>query len=179
MCAKAETTVFSEGSNMYTPAASTVSVATAPEDLTSPPSSSIPWPGSTYIIQHVATSRAVTFSLGSIVLRPPTTSASIRWSCVSKAGWLGFQDLASAMYLGHNRSQNYEMACFVRQQNTLEDFCIRQKREGEYVLLQKWGKGELKPVGVNKEGKLAVINDVNDKSTSWRFIKVETEGAES
>ena len=63
----------SEASTRFTPpptydgTASCMSETNVPDPL---PTSSIPWPGSTYIIRSVATGRVITFRGGKVVLAP-------------------------------------------------------------------------------------------------------------
>ncbi|KFY29347.1 hypothetical protein V493_02396 [Pseudogymnoascus sp. VKM F-4281 (FW-2241)] len=62
--------------------------------------SSIPWPGSTFIIRSVSSGRVITLLNGDVELSAPGGRGSIHWACVETNGWLGFQNLASGEFLG-------------------------------------------------------------------------------
>src|SRR6266487_2794649 len=47
-----------------------------------PSSSSVPWPGSTFIIRSVSSGQVITLLDGQIVLAPPGGRGSIHWACV-------------------------------------------------------------------------------------------------
>lgn len=71
---------------IYTPEES---INDLPNDL-----SSVPWPGSTFIISSIVSGNVITLSDGQITMtRPGSRSHSIYWRCVEANGWLGFQIL--------------------------------------------------------------------------------------
>src|ERR1700753_1348773 len=58
----------------------------------SPTSSSVPWPGSTFLIRSAAPGHLLTILDGEIKLVPPGSRGGIHWVCVETKGWLGFKN---------------------------------------------------------------------------------------
>ena len=131
------------------------------------PSSSVPKPGSSFIIQSAETRKVITFHQGRVVLCPIGGHNMTRWQCVENRGWFGFQDPASGMFLGYDK--NEEICCTMNRQDLWENFCVRQRPEGGYLLLMRHYKSwitvlwnELRPVGIkvgNGSEKLAIVED--------------------
>lgn len=172
-----------ESSTAYTPSATSESIITDSEraNTPQPPSnSSIPWPGSTYIIRSLSTGKAISFQQGQIVLSQLGGPDAVRWQCVENGGWLGFKDPASAMFLGYDK--NEELCCCARTQMEWENFCVRQRPEGGCVMLMSHYNNyfeflfrKLRPVGIKSSNglqKLATTPNWQDESTAWEFIKV-------
>ncbi|KAK6585506.1 hypothetical protein PZA11_002233 [Diplocarpon coronariae] len=135
-------------------------------------SSSVPWPGSTFIIRSVSSGRVVTLVEGRIELAPPGGRGSIHWACVQKMGWLGFRNPVSGRYLGY--CGNGKLRCEAGKQKGWEDFCVRLTPEGGYVLLMTHDE-ELWYVGsVNDHGmeKLAKVSERVKDAIVWEFVKV-------
>lgn len=151
-------------------------VATPPETVASesvdskPSSASIPWPGSTFIIRSISSGRVITLLDGQIVLSPPGGRGSIHWVCVETKGWLGFQNLASGRFLGHDKKGR--LSCSGERHQGWENFCARGRPEGGYVLLMThwerlWQVGMCIEQGVEKLEKTGGSDGV-----VWEFIKV-------
>jgi hypothetical protein len=96
---------------------------------------------------------------------------------VEKDGWLGLQDPASAMYLGHNERW---LHCAVKKHSTWENICPRKRPEGGYVLLVMFGH-RLVPLGAcpdmkekAMEQKVNLVKDTDwkDDGMVWDFIEV-------
>ena len=139
--------------------------------------SSIPWPGSTYIISHSTTSNVLTLASGKVTMTPPggppSSSGSIHWECVENNGWVGFRNRVSGRYLGYDKGGS--LICGAGQAKEWEQFCVRAHPDGGYVLLMThWH--ELKPVGVidgKKVVKLGQHHKVKvEEGTVWKFVKV-------
>jgi hypothetical protein len=173
----------SEYPTVYTPSMTSPSLTGRldKQDESQPlPSSSVPKSGSSFLIQSVATGKVITFQQGRIVLSPLGGHNMTRWQCVENKGWLGFRDPASGMFLGYDN--NEELCCMVRRQDLWENFCVRQRSEGGYLLLmthyENWIMffwNELRPVGMKVENgseKLAVVKDWKSDLIVWQFIKV-------
>lgn len=94
--------------------------------------SSVPWPGSLYILRSATTGEVLTLLEGNIVMSKPGGRGSIHWACVEKGGWLGFRNPVSGKFLGHNREGF--LKCNVDLQKDWERFCVRIKPTGGYVL---------------------------------------------
>ncbi|KAF2684098.1 hypothetical protein K458DRAFT_266193, partial [Lentithecium fluviatile CBS 122367] len=141
--------------------------------------SSVPWPGSTFIIQCASTRKALTFHNGCIELLPITTHAAMRWKCVENGGWIGFQDPASNMFLGYDKDG--VLCCQAKKQQEWENFCVRQRPEGGYVLLVTHYDNVLviawkvlRPVGmrvVEGRERLGKVWNEGDEVV-WQFVKV-------
>ncbi|RDL39132.1 Uncharacterized protein BP5553_03472 [Venustampulla echinocandica] len=111
-------------------------------------SSSVPWPGSTFLIRSVESGHMITLLDGQVVLAPPGGRGYIHWECVETKGWLGFRDCGSSSFLGHNG--NGRLRCSAKRQDGWENFCVRMRPEGGYVLLMThWER--LWQVGTNLE----------------------------
>jgi hypothetical protein len=139
--------------------------------------SAVPWHNSTYIIQNVATGKVLSLQGGNICLVSLGGRECVYWDSIEHDGWLGFQQPHSAKYLGYNRGQDHALICTADKHNIWEYFCVRQRRDGHYMLLMptyavltsSWQR--LKPVGVQGDT-VKVIEDWNDKSTAWKFIEI-------
>ncbi|KAF2252127.1 hypothetical protein BU26DRAFT_251562 [Trematosphaeria pertusa] len=135
--------------------------------------SSVPWPGSTFIISSVSTGHAIALRGGQVVLAPPGGRESIHWECVETKGWLGFRNPVSGKFLGHD-GRSGKLRCSGRAHEGWEWFCVRQTPEGGYVLLMThWEK--LWPVGTMMEGGekvLAKVENAVSDGIVWKFIKV-------
>ncbi|KAF2497578.1 hypothetical protein BU16DRAFT_318274 [Lophium mytilinum] len=173
----------SEYATVYTPSTTSRSASDRldkGDNVQSPLDSSVPSPGSSFLIQSVATGKVITFQQGRIVLGPLGSHSMTRWRCVENKGWLGFQDPASGMFLGYDK--NEELCCTASGQNIWENFSVRQKPEGGYLLLMThydnwimllWN--DLRPVGIKVENgseKLAVVEDWESDSTAWQFVRL-------
>ena len=135
-------------------------------------SSSVPWPGSTFIIRSVSSGHVITLLDGKIELSPPGGHSSIRWVCIETKGWLGFRNPVSGKFLGHDK--HGRLSCFADRHQQWERFCVRLRPEGGYVLFMTHHE-RLWPVGMKvEEGveKLAKIGDGVSNGMIWEFIKV-------
>ncbi|KFZ15316.1 hypothetical protein V502_05685 [Pseudogymnoascus sp. VKM F-4520 (FW-2644)] len=159
-----------DNSTVYTAATPPESVATDTLDDPNPTSASVPWPGSTFIIRSISSGRVITLLDGQIVLAPPGGRGSIHWVCEETKGWLGFQNLASGRFLGHNMKGR--LCCSVERHLGWENFCARGRPEGGYVLLMTyweslWQVGSFIEGGVEKLGKIEGSDGI-----VWNFVKV-------
>ncbi|OCL05127.1 hypothetical protein AOQ84DRAFT_414251 [Glonium stellatum] len=171
---------------MSDPDNSTVYIATTPPDNTTadllddydpfggakPNSSSVPWPGSTFIIRSVSSGYVLTLLDGQVALAQPGGPGSIHWACVETKGWLGFRNIASGRFLGHNIVGN--LCCLAEHHKGWENFCVRIRPEGGYVLLMThferlWLVGIKVEQGVEK---LAKIENGESNGIVWEFVKV-------
>jgi hypothetical protein len=135
-------------------------------------SSSVPWPGSTFIIRSVSSGHVITLLDGQIVLARPGGRGSIHWACVENKGWLGFQNTVSGRFLGHDAKGR--LCCSVERHQGWENFCVRTRPEGGYVLLMThferlWKVGIKVEQGVEK---LAKIGNGGPDGIVWEFVKV-------
>ena len=137
-----------------------------------PSSSSVPWPGSTFIIRSVSSGHVITLLDGQIVLTQPSGRGSIHWACVETKGWLGFQNPVSGRFLGHDVKGR--LCCSATRHQGWENFSVRMRPEGGYVLLMThferlWHVGTKVDQGVEQ---LAKIWDGASDGIIWEFIKV-------
>lgn len=137
-------------------------------------STSVPWPGSTFIIRSVLTGRVLTLLDGKVVLSPPGNRGCIRWKCVESKGWLGFRSATSGRFLGHNK--NGRLCCVAERQQGWENFCVRMTPERSYVLLMTHFE-RLWKVGLRVEGdgeKLVKMNsaEAEEGKVEWDSIEV-------
>ncbi|KAF2803367.1 uncharacterized protein BDZ99DRAFT_468324 [Mytilinidion resinicola] len=134
--------------------------------------SSVPWPGSTFIIRSTSSGHVITLVDGQIILAPIGGRGSIHWVCMETKGWLGFRNKASGRLLGHDDKGN--LRCAAGRHQGWENFCVRLRPEGGYVLLMThferlWHVGIKKEHGVEK---LAKIGDGGNDGLVWEFVKV-------
>ena len=143
------------------------------DDGTEPGKHLVPWPNSTFIIRSVTSGHLLTLLDGQIVLAPPgRSSGSIHWACVETKGWLGFQNVVSGKFLGHDAKGR--LNCSAERHREWEWFDVRTKPDGGSVLLMKhWER--LWHVGIKvEEGveRLAKIGDGASGGEVWEFAPI-------
>jgi hypothetical protein len=135
-------------------------------------SSTVPWPGSTFIIRDVSSGKLITLLDGQVVLALPAERGSTHWQCVEFKGWLGFRNPVAGKCLGHNN--NGTLRCAADRQQAWENFCVRLRPEGGYVLLMTHFE-RLWPLGTKMENgveKLAKISGDASDGITWEFIEI-------
>lgn len=136
-----------------------------------PHPSSVPWPGSTFIIRSASSGNVLTLLDGQIVLAQHGSRGSIHWECIDNKGWLGFRNTVSGRYLGHDPKGR--LHCMADRHQAWENFCVRMRPEGGFILLMThWER--LWYVGIKMEGgveRLAKV-DGEENAISWEFTKV-------
>jgi hypothetical protein len=135
-------------------------------------SSSVPWPGSTFIIRSAKSGHVITLLDGQIVLAPPGGRGSIHWECVETKGWLGFRNNVSGRFLGHDASG--KLYCSADRHQGWENFCARMRPDGGYVLLMThyerlWQVGIKMVHGVEA---LAKVDQTDSDGLVWEFVKI-------
>jgi hypothetical protein len=167
-----------DNSTVYAPATPPESVATDllddhdPLGSTKLSSSSVPWPGSTFIIRNISSGDVIALLDGQIVLARPGGRGSIHWACVDTKGWLGFRNSVSGRFLGHDIDGR--LRCSAKQHQGWENFCVRMTPEGGYALLMThwerlWHVGIIVEQGVEK---LAKVGGGRSAGLIWEFVKV-------
>ncbi|KAI9789597.1 MAG: hypothetical protein M1816_005906 [Peltula sp. TS41687] len=135
-------------------------------------SSSVPWLGSTFIIRCVSSGHVITLLDGQIVLARPGGRGSIHWACVETKGWFGFRNPVSGRFLGHDAKGR--LRCLAERHQGWENFCVRMRLEGGYVLLMTHYES-LWHVGIKVEQeveKLAKIGYEGSDGIVWEFVEV-------
>ncbi|KAF3925937.1 hypothetical protein ABW20_dc0106066 [Dactylellina cionopaga] len=129
-----------------------------------------PWPGYTYIINQADTSKVLTYSNGGVVLAEFEGKQSQRWVCHSTDGWLGFANDPgeSTVFLGYDSPEKGKLHCKAKQHRSYEMFCVRKRPEDGFQLLMK-SEGSLRPMGVDKDGSVAMIRY---SESWWGFTKI-------
>ncbi|MCJ1343867.1 hypothetical protein MMC31_002065 [Peltigera leucophlebia] len=132
----------------------------------------VPWPSSTFIIRSVSSGYVITLLNGRIVLTQPGGPGSIHWACVETKGWLGFRNVVSGNFLGHD--EKGRLCCSAERHHMWERFCVRMRPEGGCVLLMThyenlWHVGIKVEQGVKK---LAKIGDGGSFGIVWEFAQV-------
>jgi hypothetical protein len=139
-------------------------------------SSSVPWPGSTFIIRCIRSGHALTVLDGKVTLAPLGGRGSVHWKCVETKGWLGFQNVVTGRFLGHDGKKG-RLCCSVAWHRGWESFSPRLRPQGGFVLMMTHFE-RLWPVGVKVEKggdqTLAKIekNSADATVSVWEFIKV-------
>ena len=134
----------------------------------------VPSLNSTFIIRSVTSGHVLTLLDGQIVLTPPggPSSGSIHWACVETKGWLGFRNVVSGKFLGHNAKGR--LICSAERHREWEWFDARARPDGGSVLLMKHYE-RLWHVGMKvEEGgeQLAKIADGASDGLVWDFVKI-------
>lgn len=166
-----------EGSTVFTASTPSESTSTEPlEDASSSASklisSSVPWPGSTFVISSVFTGEVITLRGGEVVLSSPGGRDSIHWECVENKGWLCFRNPVSGRFLGHDILGR--LCCVAEHHAGWENFHARIRPDGGYdLLMTHWER--LWPIGIKGESgvkKLAKMEDGGPDKIVWGFVKV-------
>lgn len=141
--------------------------------------SSVPWPGATFILRCAKTGNLLTLLDGQVILASPGGRGSIHWHCVEHKGWLGFRNITSGRFLGHNA--NGRLICVAERQQGWENFCARMTPEGRFVLLMTHFE-RLWKVGLKADkkgdggggGMLVKMNSAEAEAgrVEWVFVKV-------
>ena len=140
-----------DDSTIYTPSES---VATYfPNDYDWPADSKssstlVPWPGSTFIIRSISSGDVITLLDGQIVLKQPGGSGCAEWTCVKSKGWLGFRNVVSGKFLGHDKQGM--LCCEAGRHLLWEFFDVRPGPDGGSVLMMAHYE-RLWHVGTKKE----------------------------
>ncbi|KAL9094796.1 MAG: hypothetical protein Q9163_006539 [Psora crenata] len=132
----------------------------------------VPCPNSTFIIRSVSSGDVIMLLDGQIVLTQPGVRGSTHWACVETKGWLGFRNIVSGKFLGHDAKGR--LHCSAERHQGWEYFCVRMRPEGGCVLLMThyerlWHVGIKVEQGVEK---LAKIGDGGSDGIVWEFVKV-------
>ncbi|KAK3994473.1 hypothetical protein QBC44DRAFT_322732 [Cladorrhinum sp. PSN332] len=93
------------------------------------------------------------------------------WHCAEKNGWLGFRNVASGTYLGHDG--NGGLRAVQKHHKNWEQFCVRHDvQERGYVLLMGlWDKlARIGITGSGEEAKCRMSMDV--EPMIWKFVEV-------
>ncbi|KAJ9603419.1 hypothetical protein H2200_012197 [Cladophialophora chaetospira] len=139
-----------------------------------PITSSVPWPGSTFIIRAASSGQVLTVLDGRVSLAPIGGPGSIHWACVETKGWLGFRNVVSGRMLGHD-GQKGRLRCSEEKHREWENFAVRLRPQGGY-LLQMTHFERLWVVGrkVDQGGRevLAKMEGGKEGEIVWEFVKV-------
>ena len=134
----------------------------------------VPSPNFTFIIRSVTSGHVLTLLDGQIVLTRPggPSSGSIHWACVKTKGWLGFRNVVSGKFLGHDAKGR--LICSAERHRDWEWFHVRTRPEGGSVLLMKHYE-RLWHVGIKVEDgveRLAKISDEGEDGLVWDFVQI-------
>jgi hypothetical protein len=135
-------------------------------------SSSVPWPGMTFIIRETTSGQVLTLLDGKITLASPGGPGNIHWECVETKGWLGFRNRVSGRYLGHDKDG--KLHCSAGRQQMWENFCVRLRPDGGYVLLMTHFE-RLWHVGFKMERGMEILAKIGDGGSDgmvWEFVKI-------
>ncbi|PQE24895.1 major facilitator superfamily transporter multidrug resistance protein [Rutstroemia sp. NJR-2017a WRK4] len=142
--------------------------------------SSVPWPGSTFMIRASSSGGLLTLDSGKVVLaRPGGREGSIHWKCTERRGWLHFQNPVSGCYLGHN--VHGDIVCSARHHMEWEKFSVRLRPEGGYYLMithwdRLWKIGfkeeKLAKIAEGEDGGFVKNGEKDGEVVIWEFVKV-------
>ncbi|MDI1489979.1 MAG: hypothetical protein OHK93_001178 [Ramalina farinacea] len=168
--------IHDDDSSRYTGTTPLESVATDVPDHHDPLGSAkpscllVPWPGSTYIIRSVSSGHVITLLDGQILLTQPGGRGSIYWACVETKGWLGFRNIVSGKFLGHNRKG--QLSCHANGHGEWEHFCNRPRPHGGCVLLMEHFDS-LRQIGMQEEqGEEKPAKIESGDGVGWEVLKV-------
>ena len=132
----------------------------------------VPWPGSLCIIRSVSSGQAITLLEGNVLLTEPGGHGSTHWACIENKGWLGFRNVVSGKFLGHDKKGR--LCCLAGEHQKREFFCIRPRPGGGCLLLMTHWES-LSPVGMRieqGERKLAKVEDGGSDGMFWEFVRM-------
>lgn len=133
-------------------------------------------PGQTYMIRSISSKNiwsgsAITDLDSKVFLTTPSAQRS-HWLLVEKNGWLGFMNVYSKRFLGHNIVGS--LRCTAKHHNEWEMFHFQPGGpRGQLLLMLHWGR--LVPVGISlNDGRagLKMVIDGIAKEMVWEFVKV-------
>lgn len=131
----------------------------------------VPGPGKTYRIHLKNTDKVITMTEGEVVLQSPAEAqpgGGWYWVCVEKGNWLGFRNHVSGTFLGHDGKSGLHAK--VTHHKSHEFFCVRHHRDGGYLLLVKYPRGdEMRQIGCAPDGKTLVEKK---DGVQWVFEEV-------
>lgn len=167
------TILFSD--NVGFPVQTVTATVTAAAAATAQPLAPI-IPGNVYMIRSISSLQPWTGSvithLGNEVLLTTTKNRMSHWLVVEKKGWLGFMNVQSGLFLGHDRFGNLQ--CTATNHNGWEMFHFQPGgRRGQVLLMTHWDS--LVPVGVSLyQGNAGLRKLVDSKADGmvWEFVKV-------
>ncbi|KAF2009331.1 hypothetical protein BU24DRAFT_428868 [Aaosphaeria arxii CBS 175.79] len=140
--------------------------------------SSIPYPGSTFIIKDIGSGHVITLRNGQLGLHAVGGPGNYRWNCLSHDNWLCFQDPGSGLFISYDDSSRFMgfLRCMVSQPDDWEHFCVMPQPQGGFILMMTHWK-KILPVGLRLDNgtlKLARIGHDGFKAEPivWQFIKV-------
>ena len=141
-----------------------------PVSDTKPIPSSVPWPGSTFMIRSISSGHAITLQGGQILLAKPGSVGNSRWECVENSGWLGFRDPGSGRFLGHDKKGR--LYCVAPRHNGWEHFCVRHTPEGGYILFVRHWDGLRQVRLIEEQGVETLAKTGHGEGVTWEFLKV-------
>lgn len=169
--------IMSESTQLNTPSASSALTARN-ADVRDDNTSSVPCGGSIFIIRSKSDGKVITLLGGKIILDKPGSLGTYRWKCVETKGWWGFQDPASAMYMGYG--EKGVLHCSASRHQGWEYMIIRHISEGGYTILMPTNDREdllpLGPHGYQGVQTVRLAKTMVDEHLGWEFIKVDTQG---
>lgn len=135
-----------------------------------------PEAGHNYIIQAVSCGRRLTLLHGEVVLAPPESHGSQHWTCAENNGWLGFRNVASNNFVGHDAKEPGGIRCISPVPTLYERVHVRprQMMDVGYSMLMEYYEG-LRPIGTRMDHgveKLDRILTDGAHGIEWCFIKV-------
>ncbi|KAK4082379.1 uncharacterized protein Triagg1_2191 [Trichoderma aggressivum f. europaeum] len=115
-----------------------------------------PIPGKSFMIQtRNKPNLILALKYGKLVwLETPIPSGGHIWRCVEKDGWLGFRNMASGTYLGHNKEG--KIVATQKEHKEQQRFTERRRENGGYMLsvLQE---AALLGVAFSEDGKKSLV----------------------
>ncbi|KAK4159579.1 hypothetical protein QBC43DRAFT_221653 [Cladorrhinum sp. PSN259] len=152
-------------------------VADAPSTTPTPVKGSVPCPGKIFAITDANSKHALALLDGELKFVEYSHKNQMRggcwlWNCVEQNGWLGFRNVASGTYLGHDGKG--VLTAVKKHHKSYEQLCVRQDPEerGYIFLMAVWDKlGKVGMVGSGQNATWRMAVDVT-KPMVWKFVKV-------
>ncbi len=100
----------------------------------------VPWPGRTYRIRNWGSDQILAREMGKLVLKKEAglDPCGWRWTCIERAGWLGFFETSSGAYLGHDDKGGFQALAMKHGEWEKLD-SRRHPDEGYQLLSFHWG----------------------------------------
>lgn len=137
-----------------------------------------PWDGHTFIIRDPESKLVIALRDGVLGLYPQQYyyGGASHWRCIESGRmWLGFKNVISGTFIGHNDKGNFFASA--KHHGNWEGFCTRQHPGGGHLLLMKKNNDILDgffpmKIGGNKNTEL-VVSTKQEGGTAWEFIRVD------
>ncbi|KAI5921688.1 hypothetical protein F4810DRAFT_712307 [Camillea tinctor] len=131
----------------------------------------VPWQGNDLVIRERGSGKVITMGIDGVQLKKIGPMGGWHWKCVEHDGWLGFRNVVSGRYLGHNNKGGFH--ALQTHHKGWESFVAKANPYGGYELLTIHGWKFMK-MRVAKDG--LTLEETDGKGALWDFVKYPVTG---